>query len=189
MSDPDDPTVRPGRARPPPVRERPPGSLDSPRPLTEERSELLLQRLAEIEARFARRDEIRQIEADGLREQLGKARAEIARLKRESRQSRADDEELSEGQEELARRVDSIRAGVVLQVKAEVADQIKALAALSGETAGTSAALHQGRKTKGWSAAISTVVAGVVAGALSYAHQSCAAKDEAPKPPTYQPRR
>lgn len=183
MSGPDDPTVRPGRARPPPVRERPPGSLDSPRPLTEERSELLLQRLAEIEDRFARRDEIRQIEADALREQLGAAREEIRRIRRASK---AGDRELEASVEE---QIESLRAGVLVQVRAEVAEQLKAIASLSGESAGASAALHEGRRTKGWSAAISTVVAGVVAGALSFAHQSCSAKDDSPKTPTYQPRR
>lgn len=150
--------------------------------MTEERSELLLQRLSEIEERFARRDEIRQIEADALREQLEAARNEIRKIRRASR---ADDRELAESVDE---QIASLRSGVVIQVRAEVAEQIKALASLSGETAGTSAALHEGRRTKGWSAAISAVMAGVVAGALTFAQQSCG-KDEAPKPPTYQPRR
>lgn len=104
------------------------------------------------------------------------------------RQSQVDDEELTADHEELARRVDSVRAGLVQQVRAEVAGQLQAVAALSGQAAGASAALEQGRKTKGWSAAISTVVAGIVVGVLTFARASCEAPRAAPSP-TYQPRR
>lgn len=182
---PDDPTARPPRLGP---RAKPRGSQDSASPTAEER-ELLLTRLQQLEARWEerwnRREEIHRIEADGLREQLERARQELREVRR---QSQVDDQELTADHEELARRVDSVRAGLVNQIRAEVAGQLQAVAALSGQAAGASAAVEQGRKTKGWSAAISTIVAGIVAGALMGGRASCEAPPATPSP-TYQPRR
>ncbi len=146
------------------------GREDSDKPITDERSELFLQKLQEVADIYDRK--IAELESDHeqLKIQLENAHSTIRRLTSAQTQFVHDDAVMSET---LAAHLRTMR----VEVERAVDERFKSQAAAAGAEAAVGVSTSMGKSisktAKGWSAIIAIVTSGVIAGVASYAQQSC----------------
>lgn len=175
----DDPTVPPPRRRrlpepevidvsqlpvdrPKPLAKRD----DSDKPFTDERSELFLEKLQEVADIYDRKIQELESQHEQLRTELEQAHSTIRRLTSAQTQFVHDDAVVAET---LATQLRTMR----VEVERAVDERFKRQAAAAGAEAATSVATSLGKSTKGWSAVISLVTAGILTGVSAYVQQSC----------------
>lgn len=197
MSGPKDPTVPPPRRRSEDKLQRvvredeidvefEPSSSD-PRELAlrelkgvEERArERLTTAIAELAAAFER-------QITELQTEIADRDETIRRLQRADADAMRDNQTLQETVAAMGRR---ISAELTTSVTAEVGRQLTAQAAVEGAEAGATAGKAAGSKAGAKWSPIAAFVGAVIAAAVSTGAQKCSSADDAPKQPTYQPKR
>ena len=134
----------------------------------QELSGVFERRIAVLEGQVAERDET------------------ISRLQRADTDALRDHQVLGEAVAALGRR---LSAELSTSVAGEVSRQLTAQAAAEGAEAGATAGKAAGSRAGAKWTPIAGFLGAVIAAAVSAGAQRCSADDDAPRPPTYQPRR
>lgn len=200
MAGPKDPTVPPPRRRleskpivPRVVREEEEIDVEV-EPISSDPRELALRELKGVEERARERLTTAIAElAAAFERQITELQTEIAdrdetirRLQRADADALRDNQTLQETVAAMGRRMSAeLTTSVTNEVKHQLQARAAAEGAEAGETAGRAAGSKAGAK---WSP-IAAFIGAVIAAAVSAGAQKCGADDDAPKTPTYNPRR
>lgn len=178
MGGPDDPTVPPPPRRRPPSAERlppppPAASEAAPEPkskLDSNSRELVLGRIEEVELRA--QTAVSELMAayerrfTELQKEIAVRDALIERLQRAQTEASSMDMQLSGDLAQLSR-------DMRVEIQRAVENTLAAKASAAGADSGSTAARSESKTTRGWSAVIATVTAGIISGALTVAQRSC----------------